>query len=187
VGIFDFAYDDPSGFYADAAASGVLRSGGEPAPLGIQLSGGYARRLKSGTTIDFGMTHSSYSRYSAGQQGRSYTEVYAGIAHGALSSRIFLSPHYSVTGRWTAYGEVNGNLSPATDWTVNGHVGMLVPLRTPPGQSYEADFDWRVGVSRTFGRASLHASWSDGGPRRDRYGGRSHGRSAVVLGASLAL
>lgn len=187
VGILDFAYDDPSGFYADAAASAVLRDGDEPEPLGIQLSGGYARRLKSGTTLDFGMTHSAYSRYSNGVPGRAYTEVYAGISHGALSSRVFVSPHYSVSGRWTAYGEINGNFSPATDWGVNGHVGMLVPLKSEVGQSYRTDFDWRVGVSRTFGPLSLHASWSDGGPGKDHYGGQAHGRSALVLGASWAL
>lgn len=187
VGIFDFAYDGPSGFYADAAASGVLRGGGEPAPLGIQLSGGYAKQLKSGTTIDFGMTHSSYSRYSNGLRGRSYTEVYAGIARGAFSSRLFLSPHYSVSGRWTAYGELNGNFGLGANWTLNTHVGALLSLRAPAGQNYEPDFDWRAGVSRTFGSLSLHAAWSDGGPRKDLYGGRSHSRSAVVLGASWAL
>ena len=187
VGIFDFAYDDPSGLYADAAASGVLRNGDEPDPLGIQLSGGYAKRLKSGTTIDFGMSQSSYSRYSTGQRGRAYTEVYAGVARGAFSSRIFLSPHYSVSGRWTAYGEINGSFSPAANWTLNGHVGTLVSLRTPAGQNYRADFDWRVGVRRALGRLSLHAAWSDGGPSRDHYGGRTHGRSAVVVGASWAL
>lgn len=187
VGIFDFAYDDPSGFYADAAASGVVRRGGEPEPLGIQLSGGYAKRLKSGTTIDFGLTQSSYTRYSNGQPNRSYTEVYAGIARGDFSSRVFLSPHYSVTGRWTAYGELNGNFSLATNWSLNTHVGALVPLRTPAGQSYRTDFDWRIGLSRTFGPISLHAAWSDGGPGKDHYAGRTHGRSAFVLGASWAL
>jgi uncharacterized protein (TIGR02001 family) len=187
VGIFDFAYDSSSGFYADAAASGVLRSGGEPEPLGIQLSAGYARRLKSGTTIDFGMTQSSYTRYSNGQRNRAYTEVYAGLARGDFSSRVFLSPHYSVAGRWTAYGEVNGDFSLATDWSLNTHVGTLMPLRTPTGQNYRVDFDWSIGVTRTFGPVSLHVAWSDGGPGKDHYGGRVHGRSALVLGASWAL
>lgn len=187
VGILDLAYDNPSGLYADAAASGVLSSGNEPAPLGLQLSGGYAKRLKSGTTIDLGASYSTYSRYSTGQRGRSYAEIYAGVARGAFSSRVFLSPHYSVKGRWTAYGEVNGDFSLATDWTLNTHVGTLIPLRTPAGQSYREDFDWRVGVSRALGRLSLHAAWSDGGPSQDHYGGRSHGRSALVLGASWAL
>lgn len=187
VAILDLAYDDQSGFYADAAATGVLRGGGDPAPLSVQLSGGYAKQLKSGTTIDLGMTHTNYSRYWNGNRARTYTEVYAGIGRGAFSSRIFLSPHYFLPGRWTAYGEVNGNFGLGTNWTLNTHVGTLVPLQTPAGISYRTDFDWRIGVSRTLGPVSLHAAWSDGGPRRDQYGGRTHSRSALVLGASWAL
>lgn len=188
VGILDFAYDDASGFYTDAAVTGVLRRDSDPGLLGAQLTGGYARRLKSGTTVDLGITHSTYSRYSNGQRGTSYTEVYAGIARGAFSSRIFLSPHYFASGHWTAYGEVNGNVSPARNWSVNGHVGVLVPLRTPAGERYRKDVDWRIGVSRQVGRRlSLHAAWSDGMPGYDFYYGRRHSRSALLLGATFGL
>ena len=116
VAILDFAYDQPSGFYADVSGTGVLRDGG-PAPLGLQLTGGYARRLKSGTTLDFGLTQSTYSNYSSAARGNSYAEVYAGIARGALSSRLFLSPHYFERGRWSAYGELNASVSPRTAGT----------------------------------------------------------------------
>ena len=61
VAILDLAVDDPSGLYADAAGMGVFRNSG-PAPLALQLTGGYAKRLKSGTTLDFGITHSTYSK-----------------------------------------------------------------------------------------------------------------------------
>lgn len=187
VAILNFAYDDPSGFYGDIAGTGVLRRGGGPAPLGVQLTGGYAKRLKSGTTLDFGITHSSYSHYAGSQRGSSYSEVYAGIARGGLSSRIFLSPHYFAPGHWTAYGEVNASLSPARKWSIDGHVGMLVPLRSPNDESYRREFDWRIGVSRELGRLSLHAAWSDGAPGHDFYYQRRHSRSALVLGATLAL
>ena len=190
VAILDFAYDDPSCFYAGAAASGVLRQGSNPAPLGIQVSGGYAKQLRSGTTLDFGITHSSYSKHSngSGNGGQSYTELYAGVARGRLSSRIFLSPHYFESGRWTAYGEINGSISPARKWTIDGHAGMLVPLRNySSADSYRAQFDWRIGLSRELGRLSLHAAWSDGAPGRDYYRGHTHSRSAIVLGASLVL
>lgn len=187
VAVLDFAYDDPSGFYADLAGTGVLRRGGDPAPLSVQLTGGYAKRLKSGTTLDFGITHSAYSQYSERSRGTSYTELYAGIARGALSSRIFLSPHYFAGGHWTAYGEVNAIVSPARKWSIDGHVGMLVPLRTPHGERYRRDFDWRIGVSREIRRVSLHAAWSDGVPGYDYDGQRRHGRSALVVGATWAL
>ena len=186
VAILDVAYDDRSGFYADAAATGVLR-GGEPTPLSVQLTGGYARRLKSGTTLDFGITHSAYSEYSSRERGSSYTEVYAGIARGGFSSRLFVSPHYFASGTWTAYGEVNADLSPIRKWTIEGHVGMLVPLRTREDERYSRDVDWRIGISREIGRASLHVAWSDGHPGYDFYNQRRHSRSALVVGATWAL
>lgn len=187
VATFDFAYDDASGFYAGAGASGVLRRGGEPAPFALQVDGGYAKQLRSGTTVDFGISHSSYAHYSSSSRGTSLTEIYAGVARGALSSRISMSPAYFERGRWTAYGEVNANVGAGGGWTVDGHVGTLVSLRSPAGESYRPDFDWSLGLSRQVGRVSLHASWSDGAPGHDFYNGHRHSRSALVLGASFVL
>lgn len=188
VGIFDFAYDDASGFYADAAATGVLRRGGRPAPLGIQLNGGYARRLQSGVSLDVGIVASGYSHYSHGESRKSYTEVYAGIARGGLSSRIFLSPHYSEAGLWTAYAELDGNVRPAANWSLDAHAGMLVPLRTPASaQTYRTAFDLSVGVTRDLGRLSLHAALSDGIRGREYYGEHARGGTALTLGASWVL
>ena len=187
IATFDFAYDDQSGFYAGAAASGVVDHRGNPRPFSLQIDGGYARRLQSGTTIDFGLTHSNYANYSSGGRGNSYTEIYAGVARGAFSSRIYVSPHYFETGHWTAYGEVNANLSPGRNWSVDGHAGVLLSLSTPYDSRSRPDFDWSIGLSRTLGRLALQARWSDGSPGHDYYRGRRHSRSALVLGATLIL
>jgi uncharacterized protein (TIGR02001 family) len=186
VGTFDFAYDDSSGFYADAAATGVIQ--GNPAVLGAQLNGGYARQLKSGTTLDFGIIYSTYSHYSHSGGRKSYGEIYAGIARGAFSSRIFLSPHYSEAGLWTAYGEINGHISPARKWSLDAHAGVLLPLRSPDNrESYRPAFDARIGVTRELGPLSLHASWVLGEHGREYYGDRARGGGAFVLGATWAL
>ena len=188
VASFDFAYDASSGLYLGGSLSGVLLRDGEPAPFGVQVDAGYARRVSSGTTLDFGITHSNYSHYSGRQRGTSYTELFAGIARGGLSSRIFVSPHYFLPGRWTAYGEVDGHVSPADDWSIDGHVGALVDLRTPAhGPVNRPGVDWSAGVTRQLGRVALHASWSDGAPGRDFYNRRHHSRSALVFGASMPL
>lgn len=187
VGMLDFAYDDLSGAYAGASVSGVLRRGGDPEPFSLQVDGGYSKRLASGTTLDLGITHSSYAHYSSGARGSSYTELYAGIARGGLSSRLFVSPHYFGANRWTAYGEVDGSLSPGRNWALDAHAGMLIPLRTRYDESSRADFDWSLGVSRALGRLSLHAAWSDGAPGRDVYRDRRHSRSALVVGATFVL
>ncbi len=187
--ILDVAFDDASGLYLDGAATGVVRQGGDPAPLGVQLTGGYARSLHSGTTIDLGLTQSTYSHYSAGEGRKSYTEIYAGLAKGALSSRIFFSPHYSQQGLWTAYGELNASIAPVRRWNLEGHVGVLVPLRTPSDKDerYRTALDWRVGIARELGPVSLHLSWNEGAHGRNFYGDRAGSRGAIVVGASLGL
>jgi uncharacterized protein (TIGR02001 family) len=188
VAILDFAYDNSSGLYGDATATAVLRRGDNPALLSFQVNGGYAKRFSSGTTLDVGATHSTYSHYSSGKHGTTYTEFYVGLARGDLSSRIFVSPHYFARGLWTVYGEVNGSVRPARNWSLDGHVGMLVPLRTAsPGERYRAGFDWRIGATRELGRLSLHAAWTEGARGRGYYGDLSHSRGAVVIGASWAL
>lgn len=187
VAILDLAYDDPSGFYANASGTGVLQKG-HPSPLGFEVGAGYAKRLRSGTSLDFGVTSSTYSHYSGNESAQSYAAVYAGISRGGLSSRIFFSPHYSESGLWTTYGEVNGSISPASKWSLDGHVGILVPLKTPSGSDrYRTAFDWRLGVSRELGRVSLHLSWNEGRRGHVYYGDRSHSGHAIVAGASFVL
>jgi len=192
VAMFDFAYDDPSGFYADSGAMVVFRQGGDLAPLGLQLNGGYARRLSSRMTIDFGVTHSTYSHYSSGGLPKSYTEIYAGITRGVLSSRVFLSPHYFREGRRTAYGEINGNFSPIPKWSLNTHFGMLVPLKNPSATTYHTSVDWSVGVSRDLGRLSLHAAWVGHARAPEPFSSRPlnasrPSRKALIFGLNVAL
>lgn len=185
VAVVGLDYDDPSGLYAGASGNGVLRRGGDPGLLGIQVDAGYATRLGTETSLDVGVTHSSYSHYSSG---RSYTEIYAGISRGGLSSRISLSPHYFKTGGAAAYSEVNGTIKAAAKWSLDGHFGVLMPIGNSSAQgNYRPDFDWRIGVTRELGRLAFHAAWSDGARGRDYYGDRYHSRSALVLGASMAL
>lgn len=187
VGILDVAYEDSSGFYADVSGTAAFKRDGRPAPLQVQLTGGYAKLLPSGATVDLGITGSTYSQYSSGPRGTSYTEVYAGISRGGFSTRLFLSPHYSERGLWTAYGEINGSISPADKWSIDGHVGVLRPLKAPAGpERYRTAYDWRIGVTRELGRVSLHAAWSEGARGRNYYNSR-YSRGAVVIGASWVL
>lgn len=182
---FDLSYDDPSGFYAAASGSVVAHSGIHP--LAIQLNGGYARRLPSGVTLDGGVVHSRYSRHARGHA-TSYTEVYAGAAYKFLSSHVYYSPHYFDPGFRSVYGELDANISPARHWSITGHVGLLAWMHTPAnGYRYRNQRDWRAGATREFGRLSVRANVSGGGPDEDYYDYYPHGRTRVVVGLSYAL
>ena len=185
VGTVDFSYDDSSGLYAAASASALASSADGVKPLGLQLNGGYAKRLGD-VTLDFGAIYSTYSHYSSQGSSSSYTEIYAGAAYKFLSSRIAFSPHYFEGGARTVYGEVDANFSPTHKLHLTGHAGLLVPI-SYRDENPATRYDWRVGVGRDVGKVTLHVIGSGGGPGRDYYGGHSHNRNAVFLGLSWAL
>ena len=185
VAALDLSYDDPSGLYGALTANAVANDGVHP--LGIQLNGGYARRLASGPVLDLGVVHSSYSRYGS-KGSASCTEVYDGATYKFLSGRVAYSPHYFEAGAQTLYGELDANVSPARKLRLDGHVGVLVPLAyRDMGESARTQYDWRIGAAREVGPLSLHAILTGGGPGRDYYGGHWHSRTAFVLGLSCRL
>ena len=188
VAVADMSYDDASGVYATVSASSVLGSETAIKPLGLQLNGGYAKRLSSGFTADVGVIHSEYSRYSSAGSANSYTEVYVGVRRKFLTARIAYSPHYFEGGAKTLYGEVDANVSPARKLYVSGHVGLLVPISyRDESERPHTQYDWRLGARREFGRASAHVIATGGGPGQEYYGNRSHSRTALIFGLSFAL
>lgn len=187
VGSVDLSYDDSSGLYAAGSASVLVSSSDGIKPLGLQVSGGYAQRVSPATTVDFGLIHSRYSRYSGRAGATSYTEVYAGLTHKFLSSRIAFSPHYFGGGS-TVYGEVDANFTPIRKLQLTAHAGLLVPLGYgDSNQGSSTQYDWRVGLAREVGHASFHLIATGGGPGRDYYRDRGHNRTALIAGVSWAL
>lgn len=186
AGFIDVSFDDPGGFYAALSLSAVADPDG-PQPLGIQLNGGYAKQLLGEITVDSGVIHSEYARYSTRGYATSYTEVYAGLSHGALSSRIFVSPHYFHANAWTIYGEVDGNFRLTSKLRATGHLGMLVPLHSPADVNLRSEWDWRLGLTRQLGRVSLQLAWTGARPARAGNPYRSHRADALVAGFSWVL
>jgi uncharacterized protein (TIGR02001 family) len=182
VALLDLSYDDPNGAYLAASGTAVASSQGVH-PLALKLNGGYARRLPSGITVDAGIVHSRYSHYSSAVSGRAYTEIYGGVAWKSLSARLYVSPHYFETDSSTVYGEVEDGLDLAWKLRLSGHIGLLVPLRSERRPVY----DWRIAVSRQFGRVSAHASWAGRGSVRRYEDVYTRPTNAVVLGVSCAL
>jgi uncharacterized protein (TIGR02001 family) len=189
VGIFDLSYDAPNGLYAALSGSVVATRHDGLQPLGVQLNGGYAKRLSSGLTVDVGVVHSNYSRYSSRNAGKSYTEVYAGLAGKILSSRISVSPDYLKPGAWTLYGEVDANVPAGKKLRVTGHVGILAPFdrRGYSGDVLRPELDWRLGLARDLGPVTLSVAWTGISRNRDLYQERSYGRRALIFGITYAL
>jgi uncharacterized protein (TIGR02001 family) len=186
VAVLDLSYDDPSGIYVALSGSGVASREG-PRFLGVQVNGGYAKRLHSGLTLDVGAVHSAYSHYSGLGGSRSYTELYAGMTLKSVSSRLSVSPDYFGRG-WTVHPEVTGRIQPARNLNISADIGLLIPLRQPTywKQSYTI-YDARLGVDQAIGRFTLHGALTSRGKDRNIYTGHRASRNAIIVGLSYAL
>ena len=188
VASLNLSYDSSTGIYAGASGKIVANSSDGVRPLGFQLNAGYAKQISSAVTAEFGILHSHYFRQPGSEPVSSYTEIYAGVSGKLLSSRIYYSPHYFLGGGPTLYSELNATSGGYSGFRLEGHAGLLLSLpRGNSGASSAAQFDWRLGVSRSFGRLGLHAAWSGRRRRNAAYYYDYGGRNAFVFGASYSL
>jgi hypothetical protein len=185
VAILDLSYDASNGLYASLSGSVVAARGSGLEPLSVVLNGGYAKRLGSGLTADVGAVHTRYSHYSRVGSGREYNEIYAGMTGKFVGGRISLSPNYLGISRWTAHGEAFGHLDLTRATSLQGDVGVLLPLAHSTNQiGYHPQLDARFGVAHRIGPVTLHADVTGRTGSSAFYSVRGYGPVALVLGIS---
>lgn len=161
------AYDDVHGPYFGVSFTAVLTRDEGVKPLRSIQYAGYARRLKSGLSLDLGITHRISSHYYAGEYGRDLTEAYVGIIGRRVSSHLFFSPDYDGHGGDSLYGEVEALLLERGAWSVSSHVGAKVTPREAPGEERMVELDGRIGATRRFGRTAISVNWIAATPNHD--------------------
>jgi uncharacterized protein (TIGR02001 family) len=181
-------FDHETGVYADGSAAVVAPRDDHMRFLGFQVDAGIARRVGERWTVDLGIAHNEWDAAYDGTPAFRYTEGYLGVTRAPFSAYLFLSPNYLRPGCKTVYGQVEATVSPADHWHVTTHLGSLNYLDTPAADAVEHEiyWDWRIGVTREFGNAELHAAISGGGPGREYQYGGLRSRTAVTGGASLS-
>lgn len=187
VANLDLSYDAKSGFYAGLSGSVVASRGIRP--LRVAVNGGYATLIAPELTIDIGVLQARYSRYSGLPSGRSYTEFYAGIARGAATVRLSISPSYGVNGRWSARGEIGAHKSLGSDLTLNGLLAASWSTGSRSTQAYERPvWDARIGLAKQLGSTALQAVVTARGKAQDlNYPIERHHQVALVVGISKSL
>jgi uncharacterized protein (TIGR02001 family) len=161
------AYDDFHGPYAGISFTIVAARGSGIEPLRSIQYAGYAKRLKSGLSLDVGVTHRVYSHHYTGEYGRDFSEAYVGIVGRRVSSHLFFSPDYDGYGGASLYGEVEALLLDRGNWALSAHAGALVPPREGPSGVRKVALDWRLGGTRRFGRNALSLNWVGATPGHD--------------------
>ena len=190
AGTLQLSYDHPSGFYANAAASGVARNGGVDF-LGYQVNAGYARRVTPEMSVEAGVVH-RWFRYRYDYLGNTYSsdatypEAYVGAGVRNFSARVYYSPHYFREDVSTLYGEIEVGLEPVTGLRLAGHVGGLAYLTVPDSPYFDGRsiLDWRISASKQLGRFEIHTAVSGGTPETYHRALGENG-TAVTVGASV--
>lgn len=186
VATLDLSYDDKSGVYLGAGGTVVL-TGGDPGLLAVRGDIGFAKRVAPRLTVDLGVTHTQYTERRGLSQTVGYTELYAGVTRGVLSSRLYYSPNYLGAGIGTLYGEVELAIEPVRNWSLSGHAGKLAYVANRPSYAGRAgQYDWSLAASRRLGAVDAHVAVSGGGPGRDYYLSSLHRRTAVTAGVSYS-
>lgn len=148
--------DDSSGFFVGAAVSAAA-GGADPRITYASQYAGYALRAGK-TSIEAGIIHRSYERVIDTEYRRDFVELYAGVTHGSLKARVYVSPNYRLDNQVSYYGEINARLIAIRDWSLDGHVGLsLIPDShiAGRGNTLQAYRDWRVQISRPLGKAFI--------------------------------
>lgn len=180
------SYDDSSGIYGGASAT--LRLGGSekdgPGLLGQQLFGGYASRLSPQTSIDTGVNFYRYTALYSGQARTDYAEIYAGITHDNAALYISYTPDYFGNSLPVVHVSASYTRTIAADWSVSANAGLLLQTSGPARlEGRSVRYDASLGISRSFGRLTLSADATLGGPDDAYYAGSWRGNSALVISA----
>ena len=184
IASLDLSYDSSTGLYGALSGSAVASREG-PRPLRITVNAGFARAIGRELTADVGIVHWRSSHYSGLASGRSYTELYAGLARKGVTARLSLSPSYIGTSHWIVRGALETRKGLSETLSLDAEVAASWPV----GGGYERPvWDARLGLTRRIGAFSLQAAVTARGRSRvNYYAGEDHHRAALVVGISKAL
>ena len=151
-----------SGFYAGAWASS-LDDGPRFGDAEVDLYGGWAGEIASGTDLDVGLTYYAFPDGDGRLGGSDYLEPYARLSHtlGPVKATLGLAYAWSQAGTnhddalYLFTGLTAG--IPATRFTVKGHVGYSNGGMAPTGDY----FDWSLGVDAVAGPVTLGVAYVD--------------------------
>jgi uncharacterized protein (TIGR02001 family) len=178
------AYDHPSGLYGGVSVLGQDTAHDGARLLGVMEYAGYAfRRTASGPSFDIGVDNETYDQYGARESSISYSEVYAGVTVGGISSHIYYSPDYFRKGAALVYASLDGAYRVNDDWRLTAHGGASTPMGYYAAGNKHERYDLRLGVSRQFRNLEAHVAWTGYWPGPATSSPAS--RPAVVVGASV--
>ena len=180
------SYDDARGPYFEASIMAAGTGDDGVKRYRFEENAGYALRIVGGPTVDAGIVHADYSGYRIYGRRAIYTEFYAGLVMGRVSTHLHYAPDYYQHGVAALYGDVDGSLDLTPHLRAIGHIGLLRQTDGPREAAGRLTHDWSVGAVRQIGHLTLQASLASGSKKRSFYGEAKHGGTALILAMTAA-
>jgi len=180
------SYDDARGPYFEASVMAAGTGSEGIKRYRFEENAGYALRIAGGPTIDAGIVHADYSGYRIYGRRAVYTEVYAGLVMGHVSTHLHYAPNYYQWGVAALYGDIDGSLDLTPHLRAIGHVGLLRQTDGSHEPAGRLTHDWSIGTVRDFGPLSVQASLVSGSNKRSFYGAAKHGGTALIFAVTAA-
>lgn len=151
-------YDGKRGWYAGGFVSGVDIKGERNSHAQLQAYAGFSAQRSSGLGWEAGVTGSVFPHAAD----YNYGEVFAGLAFGNLSGRLYFSPGYLGLHARTLYAELNGASPSRKRLHLLGHIGLLHALDRPekPEAYATSQADISIGVSADLADWKIRLTWS---------------------------
>lgn len=182
------AYDHVSGWYAGGFGSST-RIGSAHEEIGFQMLvyGGYASRLSSRSSWEAGVLRYAYPESREARE-YDFTEVYAGLASGGFSGRVFHSPDYLGFRQrsWYLQGAYVRSVSDAVSLYAQGGVLWLASTDPQvPSPAFPRRADLRFGIQYTWRALQFDLALAASDiPNGECAGGRRQCEAGVVFGVS---
>lgn len=152
--------DSQSGLYAGAWASNIkwTRDAGGGGSVELDVYGGKRGQVSADVSYDVGVLTYVYAnnglKHVAGFANADTTEIYAQLGYGPATlkySHALTNLFGFVDSKNSGYLDLSANLDAGSGYTINLHAGRQ-KIRSNRASDYT---DWKVGVTKDFGVASL--------------------------------
>jgi uncharacterized protein (TIGR02001 family) len=177
VAQLSLVYDNPAGWYTGAFASSIKMKYAGDGSAHVIAFGGYAARLRSGSSWDVGMSNHVF----LGASQRNFGELYGGFGNGSVRARLSYSPSYLGSNVRMAYAELSGSHRFDNGLTLFAHTGYL----SASGQYVDRHrLDGRLGVATSVAGVRLQLAWDAVRFNRHdqvRTGGRARSKGGLVV------
>lgn len=181
----DISIDTPTGIYAGASITAIIKGKNRTGLQGFDGYVGYATQIKENVTVDIGLAAYQFTANYSGDENDRYAEIYAGVSSGHFAAYLHYSPSYLGKSVPVIYTDLSYFRPIGSDFNFAAHAGMLSQTSGSARLGNRKNrYDTRLAISRPVFGLGAELAWTYGGANDRYFAGPWNGNSALVFSLS---